>query len=228
MKAKTILGLALVLLVGVAGSDVGARGLEALAEFLRDNQSALMAYTWKSKVEFSYEGKPKSTTLYDVTFDADGVMLRTPVSTDQSKKKPSKEEARTAQRLASVRALINSYIHMRPDAFGQQFAESIVSSVEEPDSGLTRVRAVSVVSPGDTMFVWYDPGARRLHRIEINSTMQRQPVHLVAEFDELPDGTSYVARSTFESEELTDYQRRKRKPGKRMVIVTEDYGHHRD
>jgi len=228
MKLKVILGMTLVALVAAAGSNTRAQGLEALAEFLRDNQSALMDYTWKSKVEFSLEGKPQSTTLYDVTFDDDGVMLRTPVSSDQSGKKPSKEEARTAQRLASVRSLTNSYIHMRPDAFGKQFAESIVSSVEEPDSGLTRVRAVSVVSPGDTMFVWYDPAAQRLHKIEINSTMQTQPVHLIAEFDELPDGTSYVARSTFESEELTKYQRRKRKPGKRMVIVTENYDHHRD
>ena len=170
--------LAIAIVALTVASTVEAQGLERLAEYYRENQQALRSYSWKSRVQSSMEGVVTGTELFDVKFDSEGKLQRTPVSTEQQRK-ASKEQKRAAQVLASTRALIDGYMHMKPDAFEQAFGDAVRYATEDPESGLLKVRALDVLTPGDTMDLWVDSVQHHLRKVEIESTMQTQPLRLV-------------------------------------------------
>lgn len=65
------------------------------------------------------------------------------------------------------------------------------------------------------MTVWVDAMTRRQRRVEIQSTLDRKPVRIVSDFQDLPQGPTYMTRS------LVNY------PGDELTIITENFDYER-
>lgn len=61
------------------------------------------------------------------------------------------------------------------------------------------------------MIVWVDANTRRQRRIEIHSSFEAKPVRIVTEFQDLPHGPTYMARS------VVDY------PGEELTLTVENF-----
>ena len=94
----------------------------------------------------------------------------------------------------------------------QQFMTSARAALETNASQpLLRLESANILQPGDSMIVWLDANTRRQRRIEINTSFEAQPVRIVTEFRDLPNGPTYLARS------VVDY------PHKELTLTVENF-----
>ena len=63
------------------------------------------------------------------------------------------------------------------------------------------------------MEIWIDPGSYRLQKLELDTTLQKEPARVLARFGRTENGLTFVERSTF-------YTHHKKKS---MQIETENY-----
>jgi hypothetical protein len=201
-------------------SPTAAQELEQVArEFTRSLES-LGKYEWKSRVEVSVGGEATSTQTYDVRYDDSGVLTRTLVEGQGTKDKAGKKAEET---LSSIRQLINAYLHMKPEQLSKMFGEGSRVFEDAGEEGWTRVQALNVFYSGDQVDLWVDPTDMHLRKAEIRTRMFDQACRLLAEFEDLEYGPTYVSRSVFETAHL-----KKKKPtGKTMVVTTENFDHRR-
>jgi len=183
---------------------------EVAAE-LRRNIDALRGYSWKAKVEFSMDGELKSTQVFQVHMDDEGKVHRELIS---SEGKMTKQQDAARHSLSSIRNSIDAYTGMRPDAFREAFGEN--PRTVQPGRGgePTLITASDVVSRGDTMQIWVDPGDYRLLRLHLDTALQQKPVRVEANFAQLEGGgPTYASDSTL-------YTHSKKKA---LTLVTRNY-----
>jgi hypothetical protein len=60
---------------------------------------------------------------------------------------------------------------------------------------LVRIAGRDVLRPGDSMTVFVDAVSRKQRRIEIQTWLDQKPVVIVSEFQDLPQGPTYMVRS---------------------------------
>ncbi len=186
---------------------------QKLAQAMKQNQLALQQYTWKSQTQIRKEGEIKGTKLYSNRYAANGEVVQLLIE-EQSAKLPKfgirgmvakKKKEEAAKLIDALQRLAKSYGEL-PPAKMQEFMKTAKVSLEtNTPQPLLRLEAGNLLQPGDSMVVWLDANTRRQRRIEINSRFDEKPVRVVTEFKDIPDGPTYVARSTvdYPDEELT-------------------------
>ena len=78
-----------------------------------------------------------------------------------------------------------------------------------------RVSGGNILQPGDSMTLWVDAVTRKQRRVEIHTTLDRKPVRIVSEFQDLPGGPTHMSRS------VIDY------PGEEITLITENFDYAR-
>lgn len=202
-------------LIIVLGAWTMAQGQQdqKFSHSMKQNALALRQYTWKSQTQIRKDGEVKATKLYSSRYAADGTVVQLLLEEESAKlpkfgirgivAKNKKEEAE--QLIEALQKLAKSYGDL-PPAKMQQFLTSAIVSLETSASPpLLRLQSGNVLQPGDSMIVWVDANTRRQRRIEINTSFESQPVRIVTEFRDLPNGPTYMARSVvdYPREELT-------------------------
>jgi hypothetical protein len=172
-----------------------AQQLEEYAQGYREDQEALRGYTWKSRVRFSLDGKLKSTQVFEESYDERGRLQRRLLDSEP-KAKPNKNLTKVDQARHDVRNLMDGYTHMSAENFRKVFGRPLVTEGTGEMQGLARLHARDVIHMGDSMYVWVDEGRKRLRRFEIKTTLQKEPVRVVADFEDLQGGPTHIARST--------------------------------
>jgi hypothetical protein len=179
----------------------------------KQNAMALQQYTWKSQTQIRKEGDVKATKLYSSRYAADGTVVQLLLQ-EESAKLPkfgirgmvAKKKKQEAQNLIeALQKLAKSYGEL-PPAKMQEFMKTANATLEtNAPQPLLRLESTNVLQPGDSMTIWLDANTRRQRRVEINSTFDEKPVRIVTEFRDLPNGPTYLARSTvdYPREELT-------------------------
>ena len=114
--------------------------------------------------------------------------------------KKKKQEAQ--ELIEALQRLAKSYGELPPAKMQEFMTSARASHAPQP---LLRLASANVLQPGDSMIVWVDANTRRQRRIEINTSFEAQPVRIVTEFRDLPNGPTYMMRSVvdYPSEELT-------------------------
>ena len=190
---------------------VSAQEFGEVAAELRRNLDALRGYTWKAKVEFSMDGELKSTQVFQVSMDGDGKLHRELIS---SEGKTTKQQDAARHSLSSIRNSIDAYTGMSPDAFRAAFGENPRTVQHGRGGEPTLITASDVVSRGDTMQIWVDPGDYRLLKLHLDTALQRNPVRVEANFTQLEGGgPTYASDSTL-------YTHSKKKA---LTLVTHNY-----
>jgi hypothetical protein len=191
----------------------GQQPEQKLASSMKQNQVALQQYTWKSQTQIRKDGEIKVTKLFSSRYSANGEIVQLLIE-EQSAKLPKfgirgmvakKKKEEAMQLIDSLQRFAKSYAEL-PPAKMQEFMKTAKVTLEtSTPRPLLRMEAANVLQTGDSMVVWLDANTRRQRRIEINSNFDAKPVRIVTEFKDIPDGPTYVARSTvdYPEEELT-------------------------
>src|ERR1043166_2582665 len=191
----------------------GQQQEQKLAQAMKQNQMALQQYTWKSQTQIRKDGEVKATKLYSNRYSANGQVVPLLIE-EQSASLPKfgirgmvakKKKEEATKLIDELQRFAKSYAEL-PPAKMQEFMKTVKVTLETNTlQPLLRLQAANVLQSGDSMVIWLDANTRRQRRIEINSSFDARPVRIVTEFKDLPDGPTYIARSTvdYPKEELT-------------------------
>src|SRR5262245_23357413 len=192
------------------------------AQSQRQNAQELRQYTWKSRTEIQKGGETRNIQLNLMRYDLSGTLQKTPISSTPQPQLPTRGlRGRVAQKkkenflemLEGLGAIAKSYSELSPEKM-QRF----ISTATVTPGPQIRLQGGDVLQPGDSMTVWVDAVTRKQRKVEIQTMFEMKLVRVVSEFQDLPSGPTYMARSivTYPSEELTiitenfDYERASR------------------
>lgn len=197
-------GMAILLATTVA---ISSQMDQKLAQAQKQNAQALRQYTWKSRTEIRKGGETKNVQLALNRYDINGMLQKTTVSSTPQQQLPTrgirgliaqKKKEDFMETLEGLGALARSYAELSPDAMQRFMGTASVTPEMNPQQKLLRVSGGNILQPGDSMTVWLDAVSRKQRRVEIHTTLDRKPVKIVSDFQDLPAGPSYMARSVVE------------------------------
>lgn len=197
---------------------------QKLAESRQQNAQELMQYTWKSRTEIRKGGETKNVQIALERYDLNGMLQKNTISSTPQQQLPTrgirrliaqKKKEDFMETLDGLGRLAKSYSELRPEDMQRFMATASVTPEMSTQDRLFRITGRNVLQPGDSMAVWVDAVTRKQRRVEIQTTLDRERVRIVSEFQDLPMGPTYMARSVVEypSETLTlitqtfDYER---------------------
>ena len=215
-RTTTILLVLLVFAIGRPAYPQAGQ-LRALAIRYQEDLEQLKSYSWKSRTEITVEGETRELSLFQMRHDVDGKLQRTPIGDDTGgpsrKRRQTKIETKAAKFIEDLRALIPSYTRFTPKQMHSVYGDAKVFPAEGEAAGQLRVQIRGVVRPGDLMYIWADSFDHQLRKLEINTSLDGQPVKVITEYRDLEDGPTHPVRTTVRTE-------LKRKP---TVITTENF-----
>ena len=221
MRRAVALGIATLLLTSVA---ISAQMDQKFAQAQQQNAMALRQYAWKSRTEIRKGGETKSVQLAYMRYDNYGTLQKTPLSSTPQQQLPTrglrglvaqKKKENFMETLDSLGRLAKAYGELAPQEMQRFMATAMVTPEITPQQKLIRITGRNLLQPGDAMTVWVDAVTRRQRRVEIQTTLDRKPVRIVSDFQDLPNGPTYMARS------VVDY------PSEEMTLITDNFDHER-
>lgn len=215
------LGIALLLLTAVA---FPAQMDSKIAQAQQQNAAALRQYTWKSRTEIRKDGETKNVQLAFMRYDNDGWLQKTPISSTPQQQLPTrglrgliaqKKKEDFVEAVERLGNLAKSYSELRPEQMQRFMATASVTPEMNQQQKLFRITGSGVLQPSDSMTIWVDAVTRKQKRVEIRTTLERKPVRIVSEFQDLPMGPTYMARSVVDN------------PGEGLTLMTENFDYER-
>jgi hypothetical protein len=214
-------GMAILLATTVA---ISSQMDQKLAQSQKQNEQALRQYTWQSRTEIRKGGETKNVQMAVNRYDIYGTLQKTTVSSTPQQQLPTrgirgliaqKKKEDFKETLEGLSALARSYAELSPDAMQRFMGTASVTPEMNPQQKLFRVTGGNILQPGDSMTVWLDAVSRKQRRVEIHTTLDRKPVRIVSDFQDLPGGPNYMARS------VIDY------PSAELTLITENFDYQR-
>ncbi|HJQ69006.1 MAG TPA: hypothetical protein VKA70_08540 [Blastocatellia bacterium] len=193
---------------------------QKFAQAQRQNAQALRQYTWKSRTEIQKGGETKNAQVNQMRYGADGAIEKTLVASTPQQKLPTrglrgliaqKKKEDFLETLDGLTKLARSYGELAPDVMERFMAAAVVTPEMGSEQKLIRISGGGVLQPGDSMTVWVDAVTRRMRKVEVQTALEGKPVRVVSDFQDLPAGPTYMARSA------VDY------PSKELTLITENF-----
>jgi hypothetical protein len=217
--------LALALALSVPGASAQQK---EFVQAQRANANALHDYTWKSRTELKLKGESKNVRLELVRYDIDGQPQKTPIGGGPGESQDSrggrarsggpvrqravaKKQDEFKQLMNDLAALVGSYTHLPPDRLQAFVNRASISRGQGVEAGSLRIQGRDVLRAGDQMIIWIDQVSSMMRRVEITTSLEAEPVHLVADYRSLENGLTYQARSVL------------RYPDKQLDLTVENF-----
>jgi hypothetical protein len=183
--------------------------IAALKQSVAENQQALRRYTWTETMETLLKGETKSTKQSRCQYGPDGKVQKTEVgggAPPPEKKRGlkgrviEKKKGEMTDYMQRVAALIKRYVP--PE--GSQIQESFQAgrAAIQPSAGGTVILVFrDYAKPGDAVTLTFDTTARKIQGYDVKSYLDapEDVVSLKVVFQDLPDGTNYVAQSILDA-----------------------------
>src|SRR5262249_16609396 len=122
-----------------------------------------------------------------------------------------KKKEEFLETLSSLERLAKSYSELPPDKMQRFMATATTTPEIDGQQKLLRIKGSDVVQPGDSMTGCLDAVTRKVRKIEIETALDRKLVRVASDFQDLPKGPTYMARS------VMDY------PGEGLIVITENF-----
>lgn len=226
-KTKVWIGIlpmiALVLFSGltvIAQDPAQLKGMFARAQ--QQNAQELKQYTWKSRNEIRKETESKITQVFQMRYDAYGNLQKSQIGGSAPPSIPKgpifghiaqKKKADFTELVGNLRDQVHGYSQLSPAKMQAFLANATI--LAKLDQGFIQIQGGNVLQAGDSMTIWLDAKTRKQRRVEIHTFLDRNPVKAVIEFDSLPAGPSYMART------VVDYQKDD------LQLITENFDYER-
>lgn len=217
-------GLALALALTACVAGLGQQAGSPAARGRQENAAELRHYSWVSRTEVRKGGETKSRRMYRMRYGADGAVQQTLV-TETAQQIPTrglrgliakKKKGDFVELLDELGTLAKAYGRLSPERMQQFVARASVTPETRLRPGLLRLEGRDVLQPGDSMTVWVEAATRRQRRVEVQTVFDGKPVRIVSEFQDLPEGPTYMARS------VVDY------PSEELAITTDNFDYTRE
>jgi hypothetical protein len=185
----------------------------SFAESQKANAQALRQYSWKSRTEIKLKGESKNIKLEQVRYDASGTLQKTPIGAPpaaaaapaqggrggrggrvKTKVIENKKEE-FGELMKGLGQLVASYGQLPPDRLQAFKATATTGRGEGALQGTARVEGVNVLEQGDSVTIWIDPASQMMRRVEIKTIYDNKPATLVADYQSVPNGPTYMARA---------------------------------
>lgn len=197
---------------------------QKFAQAQQQNAQALRQYTWKSRTEIQKGGETKNAQVNLMRYGADGRLEKMLVSSTPQQNLPTrgirgliaqKRKEDFLETVDSLGAIAKSYGELPPQQIERFMAAATVTPEMVGGQKLFRVSGSNVLQPSDSMTLWVDAVTRRLRKVEVQTTLEKKPVRVVSDFQDLPAGPTFMARS------VVDY------PSKELTLITENFDYER-
>lgn len=217
LRHAVALGMVLLLFTTAA---ISAQMDQKFAQARQQNAQALRQYAWKSRTEVRKGGETKNVQLALMRYDMYGTLQKTPLSATPQAQLPThglrgliaqKKKENFMDTLDGLSRLAHAYGELTPDTMQRFLATAAVMPEINPVQKLIRISGGNLLQPGDAMTVWVDAATRKQRRVEIQTMLDRKPVRIVSDFQDLPQGPTYMARS------VVDY------PSEGLILITENF-----
>ena len=185
-----------------------------LKQNLAESQKKLRQYEWIETTAISLKGEEKSRKQQRVYYGADGKLMKLPVGpAPAAKPAPSGGRGgRLKERIVENKkdeiqdymekavALIHKYVPPTP-ALIQKAKDAGQLTVKPPQDGKVRAEFREFVQKGDLMGIDVDAKALQLLGLNVATYLEKpeDAVTLDVRHATLPDGTSYVAKTTLDA-----------------------------
>ncbi len=176
----------------------------ALKQSVAQNQQALRQYTWTETVDTILKGETKSTKQSQCQYGPDGQVQKTPIGGSPPPaqqrglkgKVIAKKTGEMQEYMQRVASLIKRYVP--PD--GSQMQDSFQAgkaALQPLGGGIVTVVFHDYAKAGDTVSLTFDATSQKIRSYNVNTYLDapNDVVTLKVVFDNLPDGTNYVAQS---------------------------------
>lgn len=181
----------------------------ALKQSVAQNQQALHQYTWTETRQMILKGDVKSTQMFQSQYGPDGKVQKTALGPPQPP--PSnprgmrgrvvdKKKAEIQDYMEQVASLIKFYVP--PSSYQIQTSfQSGKASIQPQGNGLVTLVFHDYAVPGDAVSITFDTAANKIRAFNVNTYLgdPSEVVTLNAVFENLPDGTNYVAQSVLDA-----------------------------
>jgi hypothetical protein len=181
----------------------------ALKQSVAQNQQALRHYTWTEKMETIFKGETKSTKFSQCQYGPDGTVQKTPLGAAQPPPQKQRgvkgkviEKKRDEMKdyMERVASLIKRYV----PPVGSQMQESFQSgkaALQPSEGGIVTLVFGDYAKPGDSVKLTFDTASKKIQGYDVNPYLDApgDVVTLRVAFDNLSDGTNYVAQSVLDA-----------------------------
>jgi hypothetical protein len=219
---KTYLGIVQILVLLCTSSVLSAQSGPEIGKRMSENLQALRQYSWKMRTEIQVDGKTQNTTLQLLRFDIDGKLQKTPLGAPPPQKKAKGIRGRKMkQKQEEMQTLIQglsqttmAYLHPYPDQVSQFLQKANIWEGKRGETGgTTRVEGTGFIKPQDSVNYYVASDTHQPTKMDAKTVFNEKPMQIAAEYRNLPDGPTYVARV------IVDYPETKM----RLIIENFDY-----
>lgn len=212
--------LAIAIMLAACGVALAQQELR-FAKNQQENATKLRQYSWKSRTEVRKDGESKSVKLFLTRHQIDGTPQQTTIGGSQQEIPTSglrgaiakKKKEKMVGLLNDLETLARSYSQLPANRMQHFMANATFTPEKNPQQSLIRIFAKDVLQPGDSMTIWIDASTRKQRRVEIQAALENKPVRIVSDFQDLPNGPTYMARS------VIDYK------DQEITVITENFEH---
>jgi hypothetical protein len=173
--------------------------LAAVKQSIAENQQKLHQYKWIETTQLTLKGDAKPPSQSMCMYGPDGTVQKTPMSAPPpppsgrrlKQKIVADKTAEMKDYMGQVKTLLGLYVPPNPQKMQAAF------EAKKAMLGDGTLVFTDYALPGDKMTVSFDPGAKKITGINVNTYMDdpKDVVTLAVQFSTLPDGTNYVVQT---------------------------------
>jgi hypothetical protein len=171
----------------------------ALKQSVAENQQKLHQYKWIETTQLTLKGDAKPASQSMCMYGPDGTVQKTPMSAPPpppsgrrlKQKIVADKTAEMKDYMGQVKTLLALYVPPNGQKLQAAFEAKKVSL------GPGTVIFSDYALPGDKMTVTFDPGAKKITGLNVDTYMDnpKDVVTLAVQFSTLPDGTNYAVQT---------------------------------
>ena len=203
-----------------AGSAVSAEAkqrVQALKQSVAANQQKLKQYQWTEVQQLTLKGETKPQQQFMCQYGPNGQVEKYPMGQQQQpsggrlkQKMMAKKKAEMQDYLRDVKSLLSEYLPPNPQKMQQAVGTHNLSLSQDAAAGIVNLTFTNYAQQGDQMVIAFDPKAKRISNINVNTYMgeTKDKVSLMISYAPLPDGTNYPEKTVLDL------------PAKQMNITT--------
>ena len=173
---------------------------DAYAAGAKANAQLMQKYTWKMRVQLTYNGEEKPASLYQMNY-VGGQLQKTEISAppEESGRKHGIKHRVTDDKMAEIKSDVEALVeltkkYMAPTP-GQMF-DFYSKATIGPGAGGVQASGANFIQPGDQVTYTIDPATKSPTSFNFATSMQGKPVTGTAQYAQVPGGPKYASQLT--------------------------------
>ncbi len=205
MTYRSVSVIAYLLMVGptISAAQAGNPGqmADAYAAGAKANAQLMQKYTWKMRVQLTYDGDQKPASLYQMNY-VGGQLQKTEISAppEESGRKHGIKHRVKEDKMAEIKSQVEALIdltkkYMAPTP-GQMFDFYSKATIGPAPTGGVQATGQNFIQPGDNVTYFINPATKSPTAYNFATSLSGKPVTGTAQFAQVPGGPKYASSLT--------------------------------